>query len=132
MDTSLSQMDRISELEVKTWIDLIADLDEDVTETKLIRRGEADEDSIEEPLPSLTTSANASMDEESLQANNQLPTIEPEIIDEDIIDGNLEQITIEPQMRENDSGWCWIGGILGQGSNTLEATKHALSLLNSR
>ena len=128
----MSQMERICDLEVKTWRELIADLDEDVTETKLIRRGEADEDSIEEPAPSLPTSANVSMDEECPQTNNQLPIIEPEIIDKDITDGNLEQITIEPQMRENDSGWCWIGGILGQGSDTLEATKHALSLLNSR
>jgi hypothetical protein len=123
-------LERICNIPVKTWLDLISDLNEDVTEGKPMDRGEMDEDSVEEPLPPpfcpsspphKLESHSCLMEESCLEAG--LPT---RVTWEDT------PLPDVPTSKCNELGWCWIGGLIGEGEDCILATRQALRKLNSR
>jgi hypothetical protein len=121
--------ERICSIPIKTWLDLISDLNEDVTEDKLVDHGEMDEDSVEEPPPPFHPSS---------------PPHRPEnqsyLLEESCLEAGLpSQVAWEdPPLPDvatskcNESGWCWIGGVIGEGEDCVLATRQALRKLNSR
>lgn len=123
-------LERICNIPVKTWLDLISDLNEDVTEGKLVDRGEMDEDSVEEPPP--------------LPFHPSSPSHRPEsqsyLVEESCLESGLpSQVTWEDAplpvvatSKCNELGWCWIGGLVGEGEDCVLATRQALRKLNSR
>jgi hypothetical protein len=123
-------LERICNIPVKTWLDLISDLNEDVTDAKLVDHGEMDEDSLEEPLPS------------SFHQNSppHRPENQPCAAEELCLEPGLPshcswQDTPLPDVATskcNELGWCWIGGLVGEGKDCVSATRQALRKLNSR
>lgn len=123
-------LERICNIPVKTWLDLISDLNEDVTNAKLVDHGEKDEDSVEETLP--------------LPFHQNSPPHRPEnqscVVEEPYLESGLpSQCTWEdtplPDVATskcNELGWCWIGGLVGKGEDCVLATRQALRKLNSR
>ncbi|PNF17010.1 Diphthine--ammonia ligase [Cryptotermes secundus] len=124
-----SMLERICNIPVKTWLDLISDLNEDVTEGKLVDRGEMDEDSVEEPPP--------------LPFHPSSPSHGPEsqsyLVEESCLESGLpSQVTWEDDplpvvatSKCNELGWCWIAGLVGEGEDCVLATRQALRKLNT-
>jgi hypothetical protein len=123
-------LERICNIPIKTWLDLISDLNDDVTEGKLVDHGEMDEDSMEEPPP--------------LPFHSSSPPHRPEnqsyLVEESCLESGLpSQVTWEDSplpdvatSKCNELGWCWIGGLVGEGEDCVLATRQALRKLNSR
>jgi hypothetical protein len=123
-------LDRICNIPIKTWLDLISDLNEDVTEGKLLDCGEMDEDSVEEPPP-LPFHPSSSPH----RPENQSYLVETSCQES----GLPSQVTWEDTplpgvatSKCNELGWCWIGGLVGEGEDCVSATRQALRKLNSR
>ncbi|XP_067011966.1 uncharacterized protein [Anabrus simplex] len=107
--------ERVAGLPVKTWRELISDLDEDVTEDKLVGRGDGDEDSIEEQAEHL-----------SLDLTDIPCSSEPlDVIREDV------PLPDFPMVSTNEAGWSWFGGVVGQGEDCSLAMRQALRRLNA-
>ncbi|PSN32554.1 hypothetical protein C0J52_21699 [Blattella germanica] len=119
-----SMSERIYNIPVKTWLDLISDLNEDVTEGKLEDRGEMDEDSVEEPPPP-NSSPHGPENKPFLMEDSSLNSEFPSQGWEDA------SLPDEPTSKCNELGWCWIGGLVGQGEDCVLATRQALRKLNT-
>ncbi|KAJ4429968.1 hypothetical protein ANN_22172, partial [Periplaneta americana] len=124
-----SMSERICNIPVKTWLDLISDLNEDVTESKIADRGDVDEDSVEEPPPPPFPPSSPTLKSESKSF----------MMEESSLDSGLPaQSSWEdtplpdvPTAKCNESGWCWIGGLIGEGEDCILATRQALRKLNT-
>lgn len=121
--------ERICNIPVKTWLDLISDLNECVTEGKLVDHGEMDEDSVEEPLPPFNPSSPPHTPE------NHSYLLEESCLEAGLATQVAWEDTPLPAVTTskcNESGWCWIGGVIGEGEDCVLATRQALRKLNSR
>lgn len=117
MTPDSSMADRIVGLPVKTWLELISDLDEDVTENKLIGRCDPDDDSNDEPPVRDPPDNNTASS----------PGAEP-------LEVTWEQAVLPDctAVKRGPSGWCWFSGIVGRDEDVGLATQQALETLNSR
>lgn len=123
-------LERICNIPVKTWLDLISDLNEDVTDAKLVDHGEMDEDSVEEPLPPPFHQNSPPHGPE-----NQSCVVKESYLESGLPSQCMWEDTPLPDVATskcNDLGWCWIGGLVGKGEDCVLATRQALRKLNSR
>lgn len=97
-------VDRLTGLPIRTWRELITDIDEDYS-----------------PLPP------SSQDSEDCIACEEDEEI---IIDEQDIEETLEYNS--SCWTTDESGWTWVGGIMGRGPDCSVAIKDALEQLQSR
>ncbi|KAJ9584323.1 hypothetical protein L9F63_021323 [Diploptera punctata] len=112
VDPESSFSERICNIPVKTWLDFISDLNEDVTDAKdkLADHGDMNEETVEDYSPVLDD--NSCLVEDSCTWDD---TVMPN----------------EPTSKSNESGWCWIGGVVGEGEDCVMATRQALRKLNT-
>lgn len=125
-----SLLERICDIPVKTWLDLISDLNEDVTEGKLVDHGEMDEDSVEEPPPLPFHPSSPPH-----RPENQSYLVEKSRRESGLSSQVMWEDTPLPGVvtsKCNELGWCWIGGLVGEGEDCVLATRQALRKLNSR
>jgi len=123
-------LERICNIPVKTWLDLISDLNEDVTDAKLVDHGEMDEDSLEEPLP-----PPFHQNSPPHRPENQSCVVEESYLESGLLSQCTWEDTPLPDVATskcNELGWCWIGGLIGKGEDCVLATRQALRKLNSR